>query len=129
MSKPSPSKSAPAKKTAPAVSEDGLVRVYHLNRSKGSFIHGEHRLAPGGSAAVPESVAELWLGHKDSGGAPLCALSESANPVSDAKADAEKARLEGELKAAGEQNADLQARLDNLEKALKEAEAKAAGAP
>lgn len=107
-----------------------IVRVYHLNKSKGSFIHGEHRLDPNGHADVPASVAELWLTHKDASGAPLCAMSEAA-PV---QPSAESNRLKAELEAKNtvvdglnQENDSLTDRIQALEAELKAA--KLAGTP
>lgn len=97
------------------------VRVYHLNRSSGSFIHGEHRLDPGGSADVPQSVADLWLGHTDGTGKPHVALSEAAVQKPSAADEAEKARLAEELEASKGENAGLNERIAALEVALEAA--------
>lgn len=112
--------------SAAAVAGTGeVVRVYHLNRSKGSFIHGDHRLDPGGSADVPQSIADIWLGHKDAAGAALCALSEAAVKKETPAEAAEKARLAKELEAAKGENAEMDARIKALETQLKAAQAAA----
>lgn len=98
-----------------------IVRVYHGNKSKGSFIHGPYRLDPDGHADVPESVAKLWLDHKDAAGAPLCVLSEAA-PV---QPSAEANRLKAELEAKAKENDGLSGQIKALEAQL--AAAKASG--
>lgn len=102
-----------------------LVRVYHLNRSKGSFMHGEHRLDPGGVADVPQSVADLWTSHKDAGGAALCALSEAAVQKPDPAAVREAAKLKADLANAAGENDELSQRVKALEAQLKAAQAAA----
>lgn len=99
-----------------------IVRVYHANRSQGSFQHGPHTLGPGGFADVPESVANLWLEHK-SCGIPLVTLQEA--PLVNAAAIAENDKLRADKEAAELANKDLSDRLAGLEKLL--ADMKAAG--
>lgn len=102
-----------AAKGAPVAARDeDLVRVYHLNRSKGSFIHGEYRLDPGANAVVPKWIADLWIGHADSTGKAQVGLQEG-DPI---RPDPEKAKLAAE-------NEGLSAQIKALETQLAAAQA------
>lgn len=111
------SKSAPDDTESKSVNPDAIVRVYHLNKSKGSFIHGEHRLDPGSYADVPQHVADLWLSTKQADGAPLCALQEAA------PATPEQTELAAKAAKLEEENASMSKELEGLRKLLAEAKA------
>lgn len=104
------------KNAASPVPEGELVRVYHLNRGGGSFTHGEYHLAPGGSALVPMSVADLWLGHTDGTGSPHIALSLPGDAVKEDKLAKENTDLKGKV-------SDLDAQLKGLQTMLEAAKA------
>lgn len=103
---------AAAKGAPVAARDEDLVRVYHLNRSKGSFIHGEYRLDPGANAVVPKWIADLWIGHADSTGKAQVGLQEG-DPI---RPDPEKVKLAAE-------NEGLSAQIKALETQLAAAQA------
>jgi hypothetical protein len=101
--------------TSATVSGEEIVRVYHAGNHKGSLIHGEHVLQPGGYCDVPKSVADLWLEHKRTDGAPLATLRVEAPLPGQNK----------EVAALKDQLSELEQRLKGMEELV--AKAKAAG--
>ena len=75
------------------------------NNTKGTYIHGEHKLLPGAIITVPDDVAKIWLYNEG--------VIEYKDPQ---EAKAEKEALEAE-------NKKLKAEVEALKKELKEAKA------
>lgn len=111
----------PEKSNAAESASEKLVAVF--NRGGGSFIHGDYRLDSGQMLEVPQSIADLWLGHGGAHGRVVL-----ATQMGSAKApDAEKAKVvqeNAELKAA---QATSDARIAALEAQLDAAKAAAGG--
>lgn len=126
MAKDNPPTGKPATSATPAKSEK-LVRVYHTNRTKRSFLHGDHRLDPGGSTVVPESVAALWAEHKFYGEPEVSLNEEQAMPTNVAALQKETADAKAGEAKANEEVARLNEQLTNLEKLLAAEKGKAAG--
>lgn len=109
--------------TAPA-----LVTVYHTNKSQRKFVHNEYTIEPGGSADVPQDVADRWCSHNHFG-YPEVTTDAGKVTAKTAAIASENARLKEEL---GELTADAQAAVDRiavLEKLLDEARRGSSGAP
>lgn len=96
---------------------DPIVRVYHANRSQGSFQHGEHKLVPGGHCDVPQSIADLWLSHKAQG-QELVLMREAIAPSE--AVQAENAKLREETAALAAESASQADKIANLEKLLEQ---------
>ena len=75
------------------------------NNTKGTYIHGEHKLLPGAIVTVPDDVAKIWLYNED--------VIEYKDPQ---EAKAEKEALETE-------NKKLKAEIEEIKKELKVAKA------
>ena len=75
------------------------------NNTKGTYIHGEHKLLPGAIITVPDDVAKIWLYNEG--------VIEYKDPQ---EAKAEKEALEAE-------NKELKAEVEALKKELKEVKA------
>ena len=75
------------------------------NNTKGTYIHGEHKLLPDAIITVPDDVAKIWLYNEG--------VIEYKDPQ---EAKAEKEALEAE-------NKKLKAEVEALKKELKEAKA------